>query len=515
MKFKKFYQLKDHKPSGLMSTEDYEEASGFLDMVLLGGKDSRFKVMMRSYMHEQWANCVSINSGVRALKRGFDLADYWLYVNPIGTKRVLKTTPKKTYSRQVKYINGQTYNFMVDIDNSPHFNTLDGLIEYFAERKIPLPTVAVQTSENGFHVLYTGNREVLSESFMTSVYLRIAGLDGIEYTDKAILREDLKRNGVDPHWLFTNRVEHRIRIPGTYNHKYIEKPFRCKSWINPKPHTATTISNASEVVFKRKENRFWNKYEKPIAALLESNGVSTKVAENLSIWLSQHVTFLKKGELSISQLMVSELIGISQQHLSRLLKELVKNGVLTITKPHIYSDGMSKEKRRPRVYAAGEKLMAILVPPKKVPARVYAHPSLLRPYETGNTFNQMSEDIRILYRYGFDVENIVDFCYDKQNESSWSRYGRDDRTKKEIWGMVENWDFKFDYTVDNRYPVPKIDLETVLNKVSYDQYERQKKNYAEYFSKEVFGDNISPSGHQYSEYPERQKRRSETGQESD
>lgn len=346
---------------------------------------------------------------------GWEDLSGWMFVNKMSYDR---------FKREYVADEGQG-NWVLDLDNT-EWESISDLREYISFNKILMPAFIAQTSKNNFHLLYRGSEKFWTDQKRLSIACMIGQIyeDNIP-DDKDKLYELLKKNGVDPSYLRQSHKKHKIRLPGTVNHKTDGEEFVVLGWENEKYNEENPAVEFIDVEHREvEEDKVNNKIGLRIRDLcidVVRKEVSEvlgrcKFADDIAELIAMNITLLSKGEMAISQTYFAEKIGTSQPAMSRALKKLRDAGILETSKEHVWTnDPDMKKLNRARSYQLGKEFMdKIGVSKSKFDYESSKAVERLRePYEAGNTNDLMIQDIRISYILGFDYDDCLELVRNK------------------------------------------------------------------------------------------------------
>jgi DNA-binding transcriptional ArsR family regulator len=367
----------------------------------------------------EWHASVSPKSLIKAVNNGHLDLQAWVFANSM---QKVVVPSGKGYRTSWVVVGGIARNWVMDMDNVPGASSIDELIEKLKRFKCPIPYLISRTSENRFHLLFTGDSGTWTIGRRYAVALRAAG-----YTkapkDKDELNRILKAGGVDPEYMKQSPDRHKIRIAGFTNAKRSFGEFETskvvnkvvvESWVNLDYKTPTPqdfldmmrpadLCGVENIAIGRKAKQvatYWKRYTAKIVDLLKEE-VGEALAVSLAEQLAMNTKWLQKGEFRINQAKLGAILGISQPTASRILRNLTSAGILSVQDGGAYTFA----KRGVRaIYAATDVVV-------KIKKKIY---DIFEPYQDGMTNEHILKDIRYLIRDGRSIPEIADLIMDKQ-----------------------------------------------------------------------------------------------------
>lgn len=368
-----------------------------------------------------FSNMIKKRTMLSALKYGsVQNCHIWAYANSFYPETV-----KDKYGRYRTEHKPRSYNnWVLDLDGC-RCETIQELKEKLVSLDLKLPNIIVQTSPYSFHCLFVGGASLGERQEYCEKFAGIYNL-GInpEYPNYLFKMRDA---GVDWNYVKGDNGWHKIRVPGSINHTYFvnNKKWVCEGWQNEE--TIVVEKKVVRVSYKEKRaKRFESKYEDKILELLDKIlGKTFKdIREDLAKKLSKNVGWLIEDVCKICQEHWGKEMGISQALVSKIVRTLVKVGVLRVINDNYKISGFGV-KGVSKVYGAGEKLREVIGKSKG---------TLSDGWEDGRANEMMLNDIRVLASRGIDVKEAVDILDEKQEGR-----GRKRRSRRELERTFERW----------------------------------------------------------------------------
>jgi len=427
----------------------------------------------------------SAKTGIKALTVGNIDTEVWQTVN--AHKNNLYTTKhgKKISKLEPHGFAGQ---FVLDLDESG-FSNIDEIYNYLKENTLPLPLQITQTGKRSFHLVYRmeTDRDPRNGISVIEVILFACYLFQIDAKDQSTdsLLSQLYNYGIDRSYIYQHPSTHKYRVPGSMKIKERER-FTCigkayrytpmkqsELWDMFSSHpsidllkekngiTSSVVSidvakeqeeehfirevkreniqdieiteeiaAKEQLIISAIENDYWKEYI-PIFIEKFSTVMSKKYAKKYAEWICKNLTFLKRGELYISQLRVAKELDIVQTTVSRHLKALIDGGFLKILGSYVKG-------KIPRKYGMGDLIQELFQ------TKVYE--KLEEEYVAGETNDQMLTDIRILVHSGVETADIIKIVRMKME----SRPYKKQRSEKDIKRAVGSWLNKTTKTIPDK-----------------------------------------------------------------
>lgn len=406
---------------------------------------SLYKFTIYSRFQDRWGYFICAKSVIKAIKSGHVDIDIWQHAN------LVQRCYNKSKGTYFTSIFGNTRHFTFDIDDHPYIDTIEDLRAYIRSRGLPEPAIISHTSDRNFHVVYYGLGPGYSFDDKLKFLCIFAQID--EPVDgKNDLLDKLKAHGIDFRYnnVYKDHPEQeKFRIPGSINSKRVDEygmSWGVSSWFNDEYDVeGFSLPEIPFQVFKsvkKDTDQFWKEFQKPIKTLLREQRITTNraIAKQFAEILSDNITYLKNGELRLSQIRLAHVMGIAQPMVSRYLKRMVKEGILEVTEDY-YFNSNSPFNRKARKYGVGPVLKEIIETEydrKKQERRKGKTYDLTKPYVTGEVWEHMSTDIRYMCMMGFEFDQISKFLHIKDVESRETVKSGRFRTENDIQCMARH-----------------------------------------------------------------------------
>lgn len=396
-------------------------------------------LVIRSLSSSQGYGTYSVRTAKAAIKKGYHDIDGWAYVNAVhkikktyyDKKGILRFTSETVSSK----IDG---NVVFDFDDVPNAETERDMLKLITDKGLPPPILIVKTSHRSFHVLYLGSYGTWTTQKKLEYAFKFIGKDVPEVITPSDISK-LKAAGIDYNYLLQNTDMCKIRIPGSVRLS-MSGVFICTYLYVPEGYTDVNklvlgdVNTASisrpnkQRKVAKKTDKFYSSHMDSITSLLAPH-LPKKHLTKFAQHLTTHLGFLFRDKCQLSQIEISKVIGASQPTVSRIIRTLVKAGVLSVMLGgyyHYKKNGTG----RPKTYGAGPALKKVL---KMVDEKMVRR-QLAMPYEAGKTNSSMLKDIGIMYKCGFTDEDIVRICDQKMRARGGNR-----KSRREIYRAVVRW----------------------------------------------------------------------------
>lgn len=379
------------------------------------------RLMMLSRHEGYCSEAVLCNTALAALDHGHAALDMWVYVNQ------LKSVPPSLDKRsRAGYVGAAApCNWVLDLDNVPGISgetpqdRINSLINKLESNHCPQPVLYVETSPGSFHLVYTGKRGDWTEARRYALAERAAGIGHAkrhQYQRDALLQE----GGVDTVYLSANIERAKFRLPGSLNVMKCPKvdgfptePVVVHGYENPDyqmPSMEMLASLDSGYVPAKKSVRkarpfaeaAWKRWVPAIRKLLKDL-VDEDILEGVVEFLAKNYNMLKKKQCRILQTYMAEQLKIEQYRVSRVLRRLVRDGILVQTADHIIGV-------KAKSYGCGLLLAKCF---KDAETNIRNH-DLHLPYSPGEVNDHFLTDIRVAVATRVPLQELTEILLDKQ-----------------------------------------------------------------------------------------------------
>ena len=392
---------------------------------------------------DSWHSYLSATSILSGIKNGHTGVDCFFYVNLL---RCHKKKIGKIWSSDHFLVSKDAKNIIVDIDNHPTATTIEELIDDLKSKGVIIPRYISQTSSRSFHLVYLGDRISLSQERVETLCAKIAGVEK-KPMQKREFHRLLRKGGVDPNSFLVGHESHKMRVPGSVNSKR-DDGWVVKGWSNENYlYNRTDFLEAlGEVgifyeekkrhlrIAEKYENEFWRK-DIPKIVMILVKVLPRKTAAKTAEFFAKRFGWLKEDRCNIRGEDFADFMNWGQQYGAKILRKLTNFGIIKMVKDYIH-DPSNPSRSRARSYGLGDIVRSAFAKKECKKPKI----NLTIPYTAGQTWDQMSEDIRNCYGQGASESQIVNFVMKKQQIT---RSHRSQRPKKDIKSMVENWVSKF------------------------------------------------------------------------
>ena len=398
-----------------------------------------------------------------AIKKGIVDLDGWFFVNDV--RKV--DEPYYDHRGFLRHRSVTTScktdgNVVFDFDDVPGADTPLDMLKIIIDRGLPIPVFIVKTSRRSYHVLYKAKRGTWTTQKKLEYGFKFIG----EKVPDTITTESINRlyaAGVDYNYLLQDTDMCKMRIPGSCRVS-MTGLFICEYLYIPEgdvPADKISLSlneanplerpkKGSKVDLVNKNDKFYSLHYDNVSSLLAPH-VPKKHLSKIAKHLTSHLGFLFKDKCQLSQTEIAKVTGASQPTISRIIRTLVKTGVLSVMMGGYYHYG--KESRgTPKTYGAGPALKKVL---KMVDEKV-VRKQLAVPYEAGEANTSMLRDIGLMYKCGFTNEDIVRVCDQKMRSRGDRR-----KSRREIDRAVRRWDERNEGLI-TRPSKPIVDPNSIL-----------------------------------------------------
>lgn len=415
-----------------------DEVTGFIDQT----PGLRYMVRSLSTIARGCSHYLLGNTILRAIKRGHLDIELWCYVNPLipcpkyqGDGKCFRTEFES---------NGRTQSWVIDFDDLENINNIDQLYMAMSARGVPLPYYTTQSGPNNFHCMYRGyfgdwperKRQWLAEKWAVIE-------KPIENKDE--WNQRIKESGIDPVYFNRTIAKHAIRVAGSLNPNHVidGQMWRCIGRRNeryvdphdqynrecghvPEPRAPEDKCVTIPIAFGGKTPAF-SVYVDGINDLLSElfpDGFESFTVDKLSHMMAQNAGGLARGECRIHQVTWAQYLGCPQITVSRLLKRLIKMGVLKLT------DGTYVRGVRSKVYGAGELLSAVIGP-----CGMPLQPPQWTQWDDGTSHTRMLYDVRYFVSLGMSDDDVIKHL----NERQMHRPVQKQRKASELSGCIRRF----------------------------------------------------------------------------
>lgn len=406
----------------------------------------------------------------RAILNGYHDIYGWMHINQLYEEQVVtkdKRTGRLSYDK-VLCDSMTTGNVSFDFDKVPGVNSIEMMYNLLKSKGLPLPSYITPTEDSNFHVLYTARYGYWTKERKTAYAFDFIGKKykgEVSPTDIMLM----KSAGLDYNYLTQDTAMCKIAFPGSVKPRtFGRKHFLCVGTYYPENdhlraeqlkylgenpvEIEIPEKPKKEKKLKPKNHKFYNEHLVKVQEIIAPY-IPKKCAKKIALYLTQRLGFLCKDDCKISQIKLSEIVGVTQPTISRHLRALVKAGVIeTRNKGYYRFTATPGEIGQPKTYGAGPALRSLLkVTDEKIIRRV-----LSEPYREGEANAAFLKDIGVMYKCGFPDDDIVRICSLKMEDR-----GANKKTDKEIRRAVERWDSRPD-RVMRRPKKPLVDPDSIL-----------------------------------------------------
>jgi hypothetical protein len=347
----------------------------------------------------------------------------------------------------------------IDIDGTPGVSSSHDVFAKILALGLETPRAVYTTSPGHFHVpFFSGDKNWTLQDKIEWI-ARWAGVSPELYlTDPVAFRRACTDHGIDMVHVQSTLCEYRV--PGSVNYK---RSMAVGHIVNVRETIWDTVAQRSAMVDWSTGNQAnypllvsrvpptilhapaepkpqIPKGERVYADLFKSSlpkTIKRNHRDSLSSYFYKNIGLLLKGACRINQIELAKYLKIPQPTISRLLRTLIDNKVLTLTNPS-YIQSTSGRRGQSKTYGAGEALLKM----------IHGFDDS-GPYLPGRGFEQSSRDIRKLSSAGFTAEQITAHVFEKYQ-------GR--VSQKYIESRVNNWLRKRGKNEQNHYPLGSADM---------------------------------------------------------
>lgn len=464
-----------------LSKPNYDSFGINPDQVLthLGQRSPKTKyhihLFLRPEISGSWRRYVAASTIKRMIDVGYRDMEIWGLTSPqLATPRMTAHGWRPSWGPA-----SHDYGMIIDLDGSK-LPTAHHVYRRIEQLGIARPRTVMTTSPGHYHLVFMPGDGPWTDGKRIAWAAAWAGVGAAVFqSDPWTWREAMKSSGIDSQHLVKPLGASEYRVPGSVNFK----PSLCLDELG----NVVRLVNVTETYWDRRAGRScyveWLDGVKLDRALVVPSRPAEPVMEQqlidvsrnesrnncgiegplderqyqellhgypraykgrLSKVLYKNIGYLMRGDFRIQQTVLAQQLGIAQPSISRLLKRLVFDQILTlvdssympksVAKSAGYQNGWSK------TYGIGAKLQEFIN---------NIRPISDSPYDNGQTWPESSKDIRVLLARGWSADEVAKFCHRK----SVDEYGKPRQSLQYFQARIINWERKLDFKKENQYVV--------------------------------------------------------------